>query len=135
MVVTARKRGAESLQDIGGSIQAINGDDLAANAATGFNDYMRLVPSLAYNNSGPGQTQLQLRGVNTTRLNRFNANVPATVGVFFDETPLTTSGYQPDSGLIDIDRVEVLRGPQGTLFGASSMSGAIRIIPKAPDFE
>lgn len=135
VVVTARKRGAESLQDIGGSIQAINGDDLAANAATGFNDYMRLVPSLAYNNSGPGQTQLQLRGVNTTRLNRFNANVPATVGVFFDETPLTTSGYQPDSGLIDIDRVEVLRGPQGTLFGASSMSGAIRIIPKAPDFE
>ncbi len=135
VVVTARKRGAESLQNIGGSIQAIGGDALAAKAAVGFNDYMRSVPSLGTNNSGTGQTQLTMRGINTTRLNHANPNVPSTVGVFFDETPLTTSGFEPDASLVDIDRIEVLRGPQGTLFGASSMSGMIRIIPKAPDFE
>ncbi len=135
VLVTARKRGAESLQDIGGSIQAIDGDTLADKAAVGFNDYMRFVPSLGTNNSGTGQTQLTLRGINTTRLNHANPNVPSTVGVYFDETPLTTSGFEPDAGLFDVERIEVLRGPQGTLFGASAMSGMIRIIPKAPDLE
>lgn len=135
VVVTARKRGDEAILDIGGSIQAISGEGLAQNGATGFDDYMRQVASLGYNNSGPGQTQIQLRGVNTIKADRFSANLPPTVGVFFDETPLGLSGYQPDNGLFDINRVEILRGPQGTLFGANSLSGAIRVIPNEPDFD
>ncbi|MFZ9022235.1 MAG: TonB-dependent receptor [Litorivicinaceae bacterium] len=135
IVVTARKRGAETLQDISGSVQALTGATLEEIGANGLADYMRLVPNLGYNMSGSGQAQLQMRGVNTTRLNRFNANVPATVGVYFGETPLTASGYQPDGGVFDIARIEVLRGPQGTLFGASTMSGLMRIIPNDPEFE
>lgn len=132
VVVTARKRGAESIQDIGGSIQVINGDSLAETAATGFADYMRQVPGLSANSSGTGQAQLSMRGITAARLNHANPNIPSTVALYFDETPISTSGFNPDAGLFDISRVEVLRGPQGTLFGASSMSGAIRLIPNAP---
>lgn len=135
VVVSARKRGDESLQDIGGSIQAVSGDDLAAKAGLGFNDYMRQVPGLSANNSGAGQTQITMRGVASTRLNHANPNIPSTSSVYFGETNVTASGFNPDAGLIDIERVEVLRGPQGTLFGASSMSGAIRVIPKEPELD
>jgi len=132
VVVTARKRGSESLQDIGGSIQVLDGLALDETAATGFADYMRQVPGLSANSSGIGQAQLSMRGISAARLNHANPNIPSTVSLYFDETPISTSGFNPDSGLIDIDRIEVLRGPQGTLFGASSMSGAIRIIPNEP---
>ncbi len=135
MVVTARKRGAESMQDIGGSIQVLNGDALAETAATGFADFMRDVPALSANSSGTGQAQLSMRGISAARLNHANPNIPSTVSIYFDETPVSTSGFNPDSALYDLNRVEVLRGPQGTLFGASSMSGAIRLIPNEPDTE
>ncbi|MFT7219260.1 MAG: iron complex outermembrane receptor protein [Candidatus Azotimanducaceae bacterium] len=132
LVVTARKRGAESIQDIGGSIQVLGGDDLAETSATGLADYMRHVPGLSANSSGAGQAQLSMRGITAARLNHANPNIPSTVSLYFDETPISTSGFNPDSGLFDINRIEVLRGPQGTLFGASSMSGAIRLIPNDP---
>ena len=132
VIVTARKRGAESLQDIGGSIQVLDGGIFDETAATGFADYMRQVPGLSANSSGVGQAQLSMRGISAARLNHANPNIPSTVSLYFDETPISTSGFNPDSGLFDIDRVEVLRGPQGTLFGASSMSGAIRLIPNEP---
>ena len=132
IVVTARKRGAESVQDIGGSIQVLDGAAFAETAATGFADYMRQVPGLSANSSGAGQAQLSMRGISAARLNHANPNIPSTVSLYFDETPISTSGFNPDAGLFDLNRVEVLRGPQGTLFGASSMSGAIRLIPNDP---
>ena len=132
VVVTARKRGAESVQDIGGSIQVVGGDALAETAATGLADFMRNVPGLSANSSGSGQAQLSMRGISASRLNHANPNIPSTVSLYLDETPISTSGFNPDSALFDIDRVEVLRGPQGTLFGASSMSGAIRLLPNDP---
>jgi len=133
IVVTARKRGAESIQDIGGSIQVLGGDRLEEMAATGFADYVREIPGLSANSSGTGQAQLSMRGISATRLNHANPNIPSTVSLYFDETSINTSGFNPDSALFDLDRVEVLRGPQGTLFGASSMSGAIRLIPNEPE--
>lgn len=132
ILVTARKRGDESLQDIGGSIQVLDGAGLTETAATGFADYMRLVPGLSANSSGVGQAQLSMRGISAARLNHANPNIPSTVSLYFDETPISTSGFNPDAGLFDLKRIEVLRGPQGTLFGASSMSGAIRLIPNGP---
>ncbi len=132
IVVTARKRGAESVQDIGGSIQVLDGEAFTETAATGFADYMRQVPGLSANSSGVGQAQLSMRGITAARLNHANPNIPSTVSLYFDETPISTSGFNPDAGLFDLNRVEVLRGPQGTLFGASSMSGAIRLIPNDP---
>jgi len=135
IVVTARKRGVESIQDIGGSIQVLGGDTLAETVATGFADYMRQVPSLSANTSGVGQAQLAMRGITATRLNHANPNIPSTVALYFDEAPISTSGFNPDSSLFDIARIEVLRGPQGTLFGASSMSGNIRVIPNDPSTE
>ncbi|MFA3791315.1 TonB-dependent receptor [Aliiglaciecola sp. SL4] len=135
IMVTSRKRGNESIQDIGGSIQAVTGEKLASNAALGFDDYMRSVPGLSANNSGSGQTQITMRGAASTRLNHANPNVPATASIYFDETNVTTSGFNPDGSLIDVSRVEVLRGPQGTLFGASSMTGAIRVIFNEPELD
>lgn len=135
IVVTARKRGAESIQDIGGSIQVLDGGALTEQVTTGFADYMRDVPGLSANSSGSGQAQLSMRGISAARLNHANPNIPSTVSLYFDETPISTSGFNPDSALFDLDRVEVLRGPQGTLFGASSMSGAIRLIPNEPVFD
>ena len=132
IVVTARKRGAESIQDIGGSIQVLDGGALAETASINFADYMREVPGLSANSSGTGQAQLSMRGISAARLNHANPNIPSTVSLYFDETPISTSGFNPDSALFDLSRVEVLRGPQGTLFGASSMSGAIRLIPNDP---
>lgn len=135
IMVTSRKRGNESIQDIGGSIQAVTGEKLASKAALGFDDYMRSVPGLSANNSGSGQTQITMRGAASTRLNHANPNVPATASIYFDETNVTTSGFNPDGSLIDVSRVEVLRGPQGTLFGASSMTGAIRVIFNEPNLD
>jgi len=135
IMVTSRKRGNESIQDIGGSIQAVTGEKLASKAALGFDDYMRSVPGLSANNSGSGQTQITMRGAASTRLNHANPNVPATASIYFDETNVTTSGFNPDGSLIDVARVEVLRGPQGTLFGASSMTGAIRVIFNEPNLD
>ena len=135
IMVSARKRGNESIQDIGGSIQAISGEKLVSKAALGFDDYMRSVPGLSANNSGSGQTQITMRGAASTRLNHANPNVPATASIYFDETNVTTSGFNPDGSLIDVARVEILRGPQGTLFGASAMTGAIRIIFNEPNLD
>lgn len=135
IVVTARKRGDESLQDIGGSIQVLNGDSFAETASTDFADYIRQVPGLSANSSGVGQAQLAMRGITAARLNHANPNIPSTVAMYLDETPISTSGFNPDTALFDLSRVEVLRGPQGTLYGASSMSGAIRLIPNSPNME
>ena len=85
---------------------------------------------LSYNDLGPGDKKYVIRGVTSTG--------PATVGVYYDETVITASnsndggGREPDIRLFDLDRIEVLKGPQGTLYGASSMSGTIRYITKKP---
>ncbi|MEZ5500532.1 MAG: TonB-dependent receptor [Steroidobacteraceae bacterium] len=131
VVVTASKRGEQSTQDIPGAIQAISGDTLAKIGAAEFVDYATRVPSLTFNDLGPGDKQYVIRGITSTG--------PATVGVYYDEAVITASnandggGRNADIRLFDLDRIEVLKGPQGTLYGASSMSGTIRYITKQPD--
>ena len=135
IIVTASKRGAVSVQDIAGSIQAISAQTLERTRVEGIEDYIKMVPGLTSVSSGPGQTQIVIRGVNANRIAHNAPQKRALAGIYVDETPISLTGFNPDLGIVDIERIEVLRGPQGTLYGGSSMSGTIRIITKQPDTE
>jgi len=131
IIVTAAKRGEQSLQRVPLSISAISETTLEDMGADVFSDFSRTVPGLIFVDEGPGDKQYVIRGV--------RAVGASTVGLYFDETVLTSSklvdggGRQPDINLFDIERIEVLRGPQGTLYGAGSMSGTVRYITNKPD--
>ena len=132
VVVTATKRGATLLEDTPLSVQSLGGNSLEEAGSLDFDDYMRQIPSLAIGDNGPGDKRIVMRGVSATG--------DGTVGLYFDEVVMTgeslgdDGGKQPDIKLFDMDRIEVLRGPQGTTFGSSSLSGTIRWLPRAPDY-
>ncbi|NOX25556.1 MAG: TonB-dependent receptor, partial [Deltaproteobacteria bacterium] len=133
IVVTATKRGGLSLHEVPFAIQAIGGDALAKNGDTDFNSFFRQIPGLSVLDQGPGDKRYIIRGVNSSGA--------GTVGLYLDEVIITGEnaqdggGRQPDIKIFDIDRVEVLKGPQGTTFGSSSLSGTIRYITKKPNME
>lgn len=133
IIVTASKRGDVSIQDLPISVQAVSGDTLDILGAQGLDDYLRLVTGLSVLQQGPGKSKIDIRGVTTGRVDFTDPQDRAAVALYIDETPVTVNGNNPDFNLYDIERIEVLRGPQGTLFGASSMSGTIRIVTKRPD--
>jgi iron complex outermembrane recepter protein len=132
VVVTALKRNTK-LQDTPLAISAVTGDSLEKAGNTDFTQLTRTAPSLRIIDSGPGQRRVLIRGI--------QASGEPTVGVYYDESPVagsvgTTSdaaSSTPDFRLFDVERAEVLRGPQGTLFGAGSMGGTIRVIFKKPN--
>ncbi|CAN5292384.1 TonB-dependent receptor [soil metagenome] len=134
IVVTALRR-SESVQDAPLAITAVSGDALANTGSTDIANLARMAPGLRIQDNGPGQRRLSLRGI-------LSAGEP-TVGLYYDETPIAgnvgtgsdAGGRTPDFSLFDVDRVEVLRGPQGTLYGARSMSGTIRVILNKPSFK
>ena len=139
IVVTAQKR-AENLQDVPIAITAITTkvlDDLQVNQ---FDDYARLVPSLSSKSGGgggsadgPGTNNVYFRGVASGENANHSASLPS-VGTYLDEQPITTISGALDIHVFDIARIEALAGPQGTLYGASSQAGTIRIITNKPDF-
>lgn len=133
IVVTAQKR-AERLQDVSASIAAVSGADIAETGKNSFADVVASVPSLSMVSQGPGLSTLALRGVTTGGVRNDEPQNKETVGVYIDETPISVNGFNPDLGLYDISRIEVLRGPQGTLYGSGSMGGTIRIITNKPQF-
>ena len=135
IVVTANKRGAQSLQDIAGSVQAISSQTLERTLAEGFEDYIKMVPGLTSVSSGTGQSQIVIRGVNSNRVIHTSTQTRSLAGLYLDEMPISLAGFNPDLGVVDVERIEVLRGPQGTLYGSSSMSGTVRVITKKPDTE
>lgn len=130
-MVTANKLNAQKVLDVPASIQAISGDTLKSAGASAFMDIAGNIPGLSVQDLGPGDKKYVIRGINSTG--------DSTVGIYYGEAVISGSnaddggGFQSDIRLYDLDRVEVLRGPLGTLYGASSMSGTIRFIPKAPD--
>jgi iron complex outermembrane recepter protein len=130
IVVTAQKR-SERLQDVPLSIVALTTEGLAARNVRTFNDYAKFLPSLSYSSYGPGQAEVYFRGLSNG--NRLSTGSLPTVGVYLDEQPVTTIGSTVDVHVYDIERVEALSGPQGTLFGASSEAGTLRIITNKPD--
>jgi outer membrane receptor protein involved in Fe transport len=131
IVVTSQKR-AENLQTVPISIQAFDNKKLAELQVASFDDYAKYLPSLSVQSYGPGQAQLYVRGV-TNGGDGLHVGSEPLVGVYVDEMPVTTIANNLDIHIYDIERVEALSGPQGTLFGASSMAGTMRIITNKPD--
>ncbi len=134
IVVTATKR-PQSVRDIPTSINAFSGDDLTSIGATTLGDIVKLSPGVTLEPGfTPNSSTVQIRGIT----NETRGVGPRTVGRFFDGVPLINPsiiGAQPDLDTVDMQTVEVLKGPQGTLFGGSALAGAVRYVPNSPDFE
>jgi iron complex outermembrane receptor protein len=130
VLVTARKR-EENLQDVPVSIDVFTKKDLQNLGITSFDDYAQKVPSISFISTGPGTQLFVMRGVSDGS-NPNYANTSST-GFFVDDMSMSYEGAQPDLHLYDIERIEILNGPQGTTYGAGSMSGAIRYITNKPD--
>ncbi len=134
VVVTAQKR-KEAIADIPASVTVVGSQLLEQQRATNFQDLVPLVPGLSLTSDRPGVTRVTLRGVNT-------GGVASTVGVYFNDVPFGSSSGLANAAIVsgdfdtfDIARVEVLRGPQGTLYGASSLGGVMKYVPNAPSTE
>jgi iron complex outermembrane recepter protein len=130
VIVTARKR-VENLQDVPVSIDVLTHRDMEHLGIVKFDDYAEKMPSISFISIGPGSQTFFMRGVSDGSNPNYQ-NTSAT-GFFLDDSSLSWYGVQPDLHLYDIERIEVLNGPQGTTFGASSMAGAIRYITNKPD--
>jgi iron complex outermembrane receptor protein len=131
VIVSAQKR-SESLQDVPLSIQAIGQEQLTNLKVETFDDYVKFLPNVAFQSSGPGFARPYMRGVASGENANHSGPLPS-VGIYLDEQPITTIQGALDIQIYDIARVEVLAGPQGTLYGASSQAGTIRIITNKPD--
>ncbi len=131
IIVTATKRDA-NLQDIPFSINAQTAEDIQKSGAVTLEDLSRNVAGLSVQNLGPGQSQVSVRGVSAGQVVRDQPGVKEQVGVYLDESVISLSLFTPDIDLYDLNRVETLRGPQGTLFGSGSVGGTIRYITNQP---
>lgn len=134
IVVTATKRGEVSIQDTPVSIHALTDEMLERRGIVEFSDWAYSVPGLDFRDNGPGDKQYIVRGI--------SSRAASPVGVYFNEAVLTANNTTNEGGgrnaeikLYDIERIEVLKGPQGTLYGANSMAGTVKIISKQPQFD
>ena len=134
IIVTATRRSAV-IQDVPFSVAALSGEDLSRAGSGNLEELSRDVAGLSVQNLGPGQSQVAIRGVSAGQIVRDQPGVKEQVGIYMDESVVSLSLYTPDFDLFDLDRVEVLRGPQGTLFGAGSVGGTIRYITNQPEFD
>ena len=134
VVVTARKK-AESLQDVPISLSALRESDLEEKGVNVFEDYLLQLPSVTAGGAGPGTSTIYIRGLASTTPNLTTAGVAGlapNVSFYLDEQPLAQPGRNLDVYAADMERIEVLAGPQGTLFGASSQAGVVRMITNKP---
>jgi outer membrane receptor protein involved in Fe transport len=133
VIVTAQKR-SESLQNVPISVQALGTEKLAELKVENFDDYANLLPSVSFINVRPGFAQIYMRGVASAgdADSNHSGSLPL-VGTYLDEQPITTIQGALDVHLYDIARVEALAGPQGTLYGASSEAGTVKIVTNKPD--
>jgi iron complex outermembrane receptor protein len=137
IVVTASKR-EEKLQNVASSITALSGSKLETLGVVSFRDYATLVPGLSQRDAGaPGLGTVIIRGLNTGPQQTTN-----TAGYYIDDAPFSASGFlsvaasqTPEPELAEIDHIEVLKGPQGTLYGAGSLGGLVRVVTKKPNLQ
>ena len=135
ITVTATKR-AQPMQDIPVSISAMTGDMIDELGVDNFEEYVQYLPNVVWTGRGPGQAELYIRGTATEQssitITSIQATAPA-VALYQDEQPVSFSGRNLDVYATDLERIEVLPGPQGTVFGASSQTGTVRLITNKPD--
>src|SRR3982751_2300562 len=125
IVVTAQKR-SENLQNVPISIQALSTEKLEQLNVSNFTDFTKQLPSVSFQTSQPGSTSVYIRGAASGGDGNHSGSLPS-VGVYLDEQPITTIQGALDIHIYDVARVEALAGPQGTLYGASSQAGTLRI--------
>jgi outer membrane receptor protein involved in Fe transport len=133
--VTATKR-TESIQDVPVTVSALSGASLKKLGVSNFDEYVEFLPNVTFQGTGPGQNEIYIRGAATTQTSIAVSSVQAlqpSVAFYLDEQPVSMQGRNLDIYATDVERVEVLPGPQGTLFGASSQSGTVRLITKKPN--
>ena len=132
IIVTAQKR-ASALQDVPFSVGAATEQQIRDSGSTNIVDLARNFAGLTITALGPGQSQVSIRGISAGQVVRdLVGGVKESVGVYLDESAISQALFTPDLDLFDLERFEVLRGPQGTLFGAGSTSGTVRYITRQP---
>ena len=134
IIVTATKR-AVPLQDAPVTIQAIGSRELEDQNIQEFSDYVKYLPNVNAGGRGPGQNEIYIRGAAVDAINITVAESQGSapnVALYLDEQPVTAGGRNLDVYISDMERIEVLPGPQGTLYGASSMAGTVRLITSKP---
>ncbi|HSG97166.1 MAG TPA: TonB-dependent receptor [Woeseiaceae bacterium] len=137
ITVTATKRATE-LQDTPIAIQALGEEQLDELNIANFDDYMKYLPNVNAAGRGPGQSFIFIRGMATDSSDQTSVEIGApvpNVALYLDEQPVSSGGRNLDLYVTDIERIEVLPGPQGTLFGASSMAGTVRIITNKANYD
>jgi iron complex outermembrane recepter protein len=137
IIVTATKR-AESVQDIAMSIAVVGHQDIERRGLIGMEDYLRSIPGVNQIDRGGRDNAVVIRGI-TTSPEFENASSGTTVATYFDETPVTGAAGRGGGGIdlrpVDLERIEILRGPQGTTFGSAALGGAMRLIPVKPKLD
>jgi iron complex outermembrane receptor protein len=126
VTVTAGRR-TQRQQDVPYSVQAIDATTIRNDDLQDFQDFVATVPGLNYGNGGSGRSDIYLRGVSSPSVGQ------STVGLYLDEIPLAFAGFQPDLNLFDMQRIEILKGPQGTLYGEGALGGAVKLISNKPN--
>lgn len=136
IIVTAQKR-SERLVDVPASVTALSSETLLSRGALRFEDYQAFIPGLTTTGLAPGYNQINIRGVTTGA-----SQLSSTVSTYFDESPTNSSTaaalgnrITPDPDLFDVERIEVLRGPQGTLYGANALGGVLKYVLAQPDLD
>ncbi|MDY6946970.1 MAG: TonB-dependent receptor [Pseudomonadota bacterium] len=131
IIVTAQKR-ESALQDVPFSVAAASETQIRNSGASNIVDLSRNFAGLTITDLGPGQSQVAIRGISAGQVVRDQPGVKESVGVYLDESAISVALFTPDLELFDLERFEVLRGPQGTLFGAGSSAGTVRYITRQP---
>lgn len=129
IIVTARRR-EESVQDTPVTVTGLSQEYLENTGARTFEDFANTVPGLSFVGNGSPENKIVLRGVSTGVASRDEG---AVIGLYIDDVPISSRRFNPDLRLYDLERIEVLRGPQGTLFGEGSIGGTIRLVPNKPN--
>ncbi|MEM9621214.1 MAG: TonB-dependent receptor [Pseudomonadota bacterium] len=133
MIVTAQRR-SQSIQSVANSIEAIAGDDLDELQKVGLEDYINSIAGAGFTRNANGSVKVGLRGISAIAQDEYAfSSTTSTTGMYLDDVAVQGAGALPDLNLYDLQRIEVLKGPQGTLYGEGAMGGAIKLILNKPD--